>query len=317
MITDTRKVAENTYELSAEAVEGMRVKGIVYADEHLLQQASGEGVLKQVANVATLPGIVKASFAMPDIHLGYGFAVGGVAAFDAENGVISPGGVGFDINCGVRFLKTGLVAADIKDDIEALMHELGRSIPKGIGSKGRVRLEEAELKKAVLEGVPWAVKKGFGTEEDIEYCEEKGSIKGANPDMVSSKAFQRGQGQLGTLGAGNHFLEAQEVVKVFDEDVANAFGLFEGQLALMIHTGSRGFGHQVASDYLRVMGGVPQKYGFSIPDRQLAAAPVQSKEGKDYYAAMACAMNYSWLNRHIIANYVRSSMLFIFIKNAA
>lgn len=317
MITDTKKVAENTYELSAEAVEGMRVKGTVYADEHLLQKASAEGVLKQVANVAMLPGIVKASFAMPDIHLGYGFAVGGVAAFDVESGVISPGGVGFDINCGVRFLKTGLVAADIKDDIEMLMHELGRSIPKGIGSKGKVRLEEAELKEAVSVGVPWAVKKGFGDEEDIEYCEEKGSIKGANPDMVSSKAFQRGQGQLGTLGAGNHFLEAQEVVKVFDEDVANVFGLFEGQLALMIHTGSRGFGHQVASDYLRVMGGVPQKYGFSIPDRQLAAAPVQSKEGKDYYAAMACAMNYAWLNRHIIAHYVRTSMEFIFKKSAA
>lgn len=311
-----KKIADHAYRLEKGAVEGMRVDGIVYADDFLAEKASKEGVLKQVANVATLPGIVKASFAMPDIHLGYGFAVGGVAAFDVNDGVISPGGVGFDINCGVRLLKTNLKAANVSDKIPALMHELSRSVPRGVGRKGKVRLTESELKKAVVEGVSWGVKNGFGGNEDRRHCEEEGSIHGADPEKVSTKAYQRGLGQLGTLGAGNHFLEMQEVVKIHAEDVAQAFGLFEGQLVAMIHCGSRGFGHQIASDYLRIMEGAPKKYGFALPDRQLAAAPVSSKEGQDYYAAMACAMNYAWLNRQIIAHYTRKSMEFIFQKSA-
>ena len=314
---ETKKIADYTYELPVGAVEGMRVPGIIYADEPLIKKAQEESVLKQVANVATLPGIVKASFAMPDIHLGYGFAVGGVAAFDAKDGVISPGGVGFDINCGVRLLKTNIEAASVKEQIPDLMHELSRSIPKGVGGKGRLRLSESELAKAVVGGVPWAVRKGYGSAEDIEHCEEEGTLKGANPDKVSSRAYQRGAGQLGTLGAGNHFLEVQEVVKIFNEAAASAFGLFEGQLVVMIHTGSRGFGHQIASDYLKAMGPMPAKYGFDLPDRQLASAPVDSVEGRSYYAAMVCAMNYAWLNRHIITHFTRLSFEYIFRKSTS
>ena len=313
----TRKIADYTYELPIGAVEGMRAPGIIYADEPLIKKAQDEGVLQQVANVATLPGIVKASFAMPDIHLGYGFAVGGVAAFDAKDGVISPGGVGFDINCGVRLLKTSLEAAAVKEQIPALMHELSRSIPKGVGGKGRLRLSEGELAEAVVGGVPWAVKNGYGEAADIEFCEEEGHFHGANPDKVSSRAYERGANQLGTLGAGNHFVEVQEVTRTFNQEAARTFGLFKGQLVVMIHTGSRGFGHQVASDYLKTMGTVPTKYGFELPDRQLAAAPVTSPEGKAYYAAMACAMNYAWLNRHIITHFTRLSFEYIFRKSAS
>jgi len=311
----TKKIGDYTYELAQGAAEGMRVPGIIYADEPLIKKAQDEGVLTQVANVATLPGIVKASFAMPDIHLGYGFAVGGVAAFDAKDGVISPGGVGFDINCGVRLLKTNLEAASVKEKIPALMHELSRSIPKGVGGKGRLRLSESELAEAVVNGVSWAVKKGYGGADDIEHCEEEGTLEGANPEKVSNRAFQRGANQLGTLGAGNHFVEVQEVDRIFNDAAAEAFGLFEGQLVVMIHSGSRGFGHQVASDYLKSMGQVPAKYGFDLPDRQLAAAPVASPEGKAYYAAMVCAMNYAWLNRHIITHFTRLSFEYVFRKS--
>lgn len=317
LIMETKKITDFTYELPKEALAGMQVPGIIYADDSLIEKAQKEDVLKQVANVATLPGIVKASFAMPDIHLGYGFAVGGVAAFDAKDGVISPGGVGFDINCGVRVLKTNLVFSEIKEKIPALMHELSRNIPKGIGGKGKIRLNEGELREAVSIGVPWAVKKGYGSREDIVYCEEEGALGGANPDKVSSRAFQRGTPQLGTLGAGNHFLEIQEVAEIYDQKVAEAFGLFTGQMVVMIHTGSRGFGHQVASDYLRTMGGAPAKYGFSLLDRQLASAPIESPEGQDYYKAMACAMNYAWLNRHMVTHFTRQSLEFIFEKSAA
>lgn len=314
---ETKKITDFTYELSKDAVAGMRVPGIIYADDPLITKAQQESVLKQVANVATLPGIVKASYAMPDIHLGYGFAVGGVAAFDVEGGVISPGGVGFDINCGVRLLKTNFKFADVKDKVPALMHELSRNVPKGVGGKGKLRFSEGELRKAVSRGVPWAVKKGYGSTEDIEFCEEEGTLEGANPDKVSTRAYQRGGPQLGTLGAGNHFLEVQEVLGIYNEQAAQAFGLFTGQLVVMIHTGSRGLGHQVASDYLRTMGQAPSKYGFALPDRQLASAPIDSPEGRDYYEAMACAMNYAWLNRHIVAHYTRQSFEFIFQKSAA
>lgn len=317
MTFETKRIADYTYELPIGAVEGMRAPGVIYADEPLLQKAQQESVLKQVANVATLPGIVKASFAMPDIHLGYGFAVGGVAAFDAKEGVISPGGVGFDINCGVRLVKTNLREEDVREKLQDLMHELSRNIPKGVGGKGKLRLSEAELKEAVNQGIQWALKSGYASNQDLELCEEEGALTDADPQKVSTRALQRGAAQLGSLGAGNHFIEVQVVDEIHNKDAADIFGLFRGQIVIMIHTGSRGFGHQIASDYLKIMGPVPQKYGFSLSDRQLASAPIESEEGRDYYQAMACAMNYAWLNRQIITYFTRQSFEFIFGKSAS
>lgn len=285
---------------------GMRVPGIIYADEKLLKDIRQDKAMEQVANVAFLPGIVGASLAMPDIHWGYGFPIGGVAATDPENGgVVSPGGVGFDINCGVRMLKTGLQYADIKDKIPDLVTALFSDIPSGVGSKGDIRVSAREEKEILIKGARWAVENGYGTKEDLECTEENGAIQGTDPDAVSARAYERGKAQSGTLGSGNHFLEIQVIDQLYDRDICDSLGLDLGQITLMIHSGSRGLGYQVCDDYVKSMMHCLVKYNINVPDRQLACAPVDSPEGRDYLAAMRCAANYAWANRQCLMHLTR------------
>jgi tRNA-splicing ligase RtcB (3'-phosphate/5'-hydroxy nucleic acid ligase) len=285
---------------------GMTVPGIVYADDDMMDEMRGDPALLQVANVATLPGIQRASFAMPDFHYGYGFPIGGVAAVDPEEGVISPGGVGYDINCGVRLIRTDLVAADVRDRVEKLINAIYASVPAGAGQKGRLPVKARELEEVLVNGAGWAVKKGYGRPEDLAVLEEEGAMDGADPGALSARAIERGMPQLGTLGSGNHFLEIQEVEEVFDERAARVFGI-EGpeQITVMIHTGSRGLGHQTCDDALEVMQDATRKYGIRLVDRQLACAPVNSPEGQEYFAGMACAANFAWANRQCITHWVR------------
>ncbi|MCK9603854.1 MAG: RtcB family protein [Candidatus Omnitrophica bacterium] len=292
---------------------GMRVPGIIYADEKLLKDIRQDKAAEQVANVAFLPGIVNASLAMPDIHWGYGFPIGGVAATDPENGgVISPGGVGFDINCGVRLLKTNFQYEDIKDKIRDLVYALFNDVPSGVGSKGDIRVSAKEEKEILLKGSKWAVEKGYGTQDDLECTEENGAITGADPAAVSDRAYERGKAQSGTLGSGNHFLEIQVIDQLYDRDLCDEFGLDLGQITIMIHSGSRGFGYQVCDDYTRSMMHCLQKYNINVPDRQLASAPVNSPEGKAYLGAMKCAANYAWANRQCLMHLTRQSFERIF-----
>ncbi|MBU4346422.1 MAG: RtcB family protein [Candidatus Omnitrophica bacterium] len=280
---------------------GMRVPGIIYANEKLLKDVRHDKAMEQVANVAFLPGIVNASLAMPDIHWGYGFSIGGVAATDIENGgVISPGGVGFDINCGVRLLKTNFQYDEIKDKIKDLVYVLFSDIPAGVGSKGDIRVSAREEREILLKGAKWAVDKGYGTEEDLECTEEYGAIQGADPNTVSDRAYERGKAQSGTLGSGNHFLEIQVIDQLYERDSCDEFGLTLGQITIMIHSGSRGFGYQVCDDYTKSMIRCLEKYHINVPDRQLACAPVNSQEGKAYLGAMKCAANYAWANRQCL-----------------
>lgn len=286
----------------------MKVPGLVYVDEKMLNQVRKDDSLEQVANVATLPGIVGRSLAMPDIHWGYGFPIGGVAATDAEEGVISPGGVGFDINCGVRLVRTSLKIEDLSNDvIKKLVDTLFENVPSGLGSKGKVRVTVSELNEVLERGAKWAVEKGYGWSEDLEVLEEKGCMENADSTLVSDKAKQRGLSQIGSLGAGNHFLEIQRVVEIYDEKAAKVFGLEKDQITVMIHTGSRGCGHQICSDYLRVLENAVKKYNIWLPDKQLACAPVNSKEGISYFNAMASAANFAWCNRQMIVHWVRES----------
>jgi tRNA-splicing ligase RtcB len=296
----------------------MRVPGLIYASEEMLESIREEQTPEQVANVAFLPGVVKFSFAMPDIHWGYGFPIGGVAAMDIKNGVLSPGGVGYDINCGVRLLRTNLSEAEVRPKISQLIDELFKNIPSGLGSEGKIRVSKKEMNELMVEGARWAVKHGFGLEEDLEVTEEGGCMEGAAPDKISERAIKRGMPQAGTLGSGNHFLEVQIVKETFDPNIASVMGIKEiGQILVLIHTGSRGFGHQVCTDHLRVMEEtVSSKYGIELPDRQLACAPIESKEGKDYFAAMACAANYAWVNRQCITHWARESFSKVFGKNS-
>jgi tRNA-splicing ligase RtcB len=285
---------------------GMRVDGIIYADEKLLKDIRHDKAAEQVANVAFLPGIVKASLAMPDIHWGYGFPIGGVAATDPEEGgVISPGGVGFDINCGVRLVKTDLQYEDIKDKIKDLVYRLFSDVPAGVGSKGDIRVGAKEEREILAKGARWAVEKGYGIEEDLECSEEYGAIQGADPDTVSDRAYERGKAQSGTLGSGNHFLEIQAIDQLYDRDLCDYFGLNLGQITIMIHSGSRGLGYQICDEYTRSMIHCLQKYNINVPDRQLACAPVNSPEGKQYLAAMKCAANYAWANRQCLMHLTR------------
>ncbi len=285
----------------------MRGPGVVFCSPCMEQSLFSDGALEQVANVATLPGIVRASFAMPDIHWGYGFPIGGVAAFDEQEGIISPGGVGYDINCGVRLIKTDFLAKDIQKFIPQVVARLFENIPSGVGSEGRLRMQNAEVSDVLFEGAAWAVRKGYGLQDDLEHTEDSGQMAGAKPDAVSREASKRGAPQLGTLGAGNHFLEVQEVVEVYDEETAKAFGLFKGQLTVMVHTGSRGLGHQVATDYIDVMQNAARMYGIILPDPQLACAPFNSPEGQRYFGAMVASANYAWANRQVITHWVRES----------
>jgi len=292
---------------------GMRVPGLIYADEKLLKDIYRDKALEQVANVAFLPGIVNASLAMPDIHWGYGFCIGGVAATDIEEGgVISPGGVGFDINCGVRLLKTNLRYEDIKDKVKDLVYALFSDIPSGVGSKGDIRVSAKEEREILVKGAKWAVEKGYGTQEDLECTEEYGAIAGADPAAVSDRAYERGKAQSGTLGSGNHFLEIQVIDQLYGRDLCDEFGLDLGQITIMIHSGSRGLGYQVCDDYTKSMIHCLQKYNINVPDRQLACAPVNSEEGRAYLGAMKCAANYAWANRQCLMHLTRKTFERIF-----
>ncbi|EMR73431.1 hypothetical protein MBGDN05_00589, partial [Thermoplasmatales archaeon SCGC AB-539-N05] len=287
----------------------MLTSAVIYANKHMIPSIRADNAAEQVANMTVLPGIVGKAMAMPDIHWGYGFPIGGVAATDAENGVISPGGVGFDINCGVRLIRTNLHANDLDaKKIRDIVDEMFKNVPSGLGSKAKVRLSRKELEDVLKLGAQWAVENRYGWENDVEFLEENGCLKHADVVNVSEKAKQRGAPQLGSLGAGNHFLEIQKVAKIYDSEAAKIFGVKnEGQIMVMIHTGSRGFGHQVCTDHLQVLEQAVKKYNIWLPDRQLACAPVNSKEGQDYLKAMACAANFAWCNRQMIVHWIRES----------
>lgn len=301
------KVDEYRWNLPKCFDKRMRVDGMIYSTEKLLKLVRLDKTPQQVANVAMLPGIIGKSMAMPDIHWGYGFPIGGVAAIDTDDpeGVVSPGGVGYDINCGVRLIRSDIAAADLRPHLKKLAYALFNEIPCGIGTKGKLRLTAAELKNVLQDGSGWAVKSGYGWDSDIEHTEAGGCLPGADPSLLSPRALERGRPQLGTLGAGNHFIEIGEVVDVFDDDIADAFGLFVGQATLMLHSGSRGLGYQVCDDYIKVMKSAMGKYNISLPDIQLAGAPISSDEGREYLGAMACAANYAWANRQIMMHWAR------------
>jgi tRNA-splicing ligase RtcB len=293
------------WRIPPDASRGMRVPGLVVADERLMESIRSDASLEQVANGATLPGIVKAALAMPDIHQGYGLPVGGVVATDARHGVISPGAIGFDINCGVRLLRTSLRADDVASRMEPLVDALYQAIPTGVGSRGSLTLEPDALDGVLARGAAWAVAEGYGAAADLVRIESEGCLTGAVPPAVSTRARERGRRQLGSLGSGNHFLEVQTVDEVYDERAAAELALGAGQVTVMIHTGSRGLGHQVCTDYLDVTGKALRRYGIAVPDRQLACAPIDSEEARDYLGAMRAAANFAFANRQVLAHWTR------------
>ena len=302
------RMDECRWRLPRDEARGMLTDGIVYADEELFKDLRSDPALWQIANVACLPGIVGPAMAMPDCHYGYGFPIGGVAATDMEDGVISPGGVGYDINCGVRLVRTDLVREQVEPFVRELTNQIFRDVPSGTGTKGAIPLSERELDAVLVEGASWVVKRGYGRPEDLEATEERGQMAGADAAALSDRARQRGQPQLATLGSGNHFLEIQVVDEVLDAQAASAMGIDgSGQIAVMIHCGSRGLGHQVCDDAIEVMQKAVGDYGISLPDRQLACVPVGSPEGEQYFAAMAGAANYAWANRQAITHFVREA----------
>lgn len=287
----------------------MRVPGRIYADERLVAALANDQSLEQVRNVACLPGIVRYSMAMPDIHYGYGFPIGGVAAFRMDSGVVSPGGVGYDINCGVRLMATDLTRSDLEGKIKTVVDQLFRDVPAGVGSSGAIeKLSKAEVNRILVRGARWAVEQGYGKAEDLERTEAGGCLPGADPSRISARAYERGLDQVGTLGSGNHFLEIQVVDEVFDSEAASVFGLELGRITIMVHCGSRGFGYQVCDDYLEIMEAAARKYEIDLPDRQLACAPLRSPEGEAYLSAMACAANYAWANRQMLMHLVERAM---------
>ena len=307
-----KKIGENQYQIDADPNLGMNVPVKIYADEPLLQKMLSDRTIMQARNVASIPGIVSHSVVLPDGHEGYGFPVGGVAAMDAEEGMISPGGVGYDINCGVRLLRSNLTEQTVRSKLKDLVNDLFSSIPSGVGSKGAVRLTNSELDEVLVNGVNWAIDHGYGSPNDSDVCEENGKIPGADPNKVSDKARKRGAPQLGSLGSGNHFLEIQKVAEIHDEEAANRMGIKEGTITVLIHCGSRGFGHQVCSDYLRVAEQAMEKYNISLPDRELACVPNNSEEGDSYRKAMFAALNFAWSNRQMITHWTRKSFERIF-----
>ena len=295
----------------------MRVPGMVYADDELIGQILDDNALHQVANVATLPGIVGHSLAMPDIHWGYGFPVGGVAATHADYGVVSPGGIGFDINCGVRMLATDLLKEQVRGRVDKLADELYNNLPSGVGEAGMRQLTASEMRAVMERGAGWAIEEGFGFVDDLEVTEEHGCLAGADPDNVSHTAVQRGLKQLGSLGSGNHFCEVQVVDHIYDAEAATAMGIGQtGQIVVTIHCGSRGFGHQIAEDYVRLAESKQQDYGFHLVDRQLACLPLQSNAGKAYLSAMACGANFAWANRQLLMYGVRQAFASVFGRKA-
>ncbi|MFY9588774.1 MAG: RtcB family protein, partial [Actinomycetota bacterium] len=302
----TRSVGPFEWEVPVGEVDGMRVPGRVFADEELLAKARDDRALEQVANVATLPGVVRASYAMPDIHWGYGFPVGGVAATDVDaGGVVSPGGVGFDICCGVRLLRSDLTIEDVREPLVELTKKLGERIPRGVGTKAILRLDRSELAGVLRDGAAAVLQRGLGWPSDLERCEDHGRLEGADPAVVSDRAYDRGAPQCGSLGAGNHFLEIQVVDQIFDAAAAEAFELFDGGVCVMLHTGSRGLGHQVCTDELKIFDKLMRRSGIEVPDRQLACGPVGSPEAERYFGAMAAAANFARANRHALAHGIR------------
>lgn len=317
-----KKVREAVWEMPKEeftaygAKYKMHVPARIIASEKLLRGIES-GALEQLRNTATLPGIQKFAIGQSDMHWGYGFPIGGVAAFDEkEGGVVSPGGIGFDINCGVRLIKTNMKAEQARPKIRQLIDTIFGLVPAGVGEKGKIRLNRSQLEELLSHGARWAVENGYGWKKDLERIEENGEMKEANPAKVSSKAMERGMPQSGTLGSGNHFLEIQKVEKIFDEKIAKVFGLEQGQLVVMLHSGSRGCGHQIATDYIDVMLRAMNKYGIKVPDRQLACAPINSGEGQDYLQAMYCGVNYAFANRQAMTHWIREGFEKVFGQKA-
>ncbi|WP_323735499.1 RtcB family protein [Methanosphaera sp. ISO3-F5] len=312
---DLEKIRDGVYEIPSSARKDMRVPARIYLDDESAKTIE-DSAINQVANVACLEGIQKRSIGLPDIHFGYGFSIGGVGAFAENNGVISPGGVGFDINCGVRLIKTNLTEEDVKPHMQELVDELFKKIPSGLGSNGIKHLKESEIDEVLLNGATWAIENEYGWEEDLKFLEENGCMKGADPDAVSTKAKRRGIPQLGSLGSGNHFLEIQSVNNIYDEDTAKNYGLEKDQVVILIHTGSRGCGYQICADNLREMDKTAKRLKMNLPDRQLACAPIDSDEAQKYLHAMAAGANYAWTNRQMIQHWTRETFENIFKKDA-
>ena len=306
------KLSEFVFKINVDDSKKMNVPVTIYADDNLILKMSEDRTLDQAVNVSTLPGVRKHVVVLPDGHEGYGFPVGGVAATDMEEGVISPGGVGYDINCGVRLLRSNLNVNQVKPHLKNLINELFNSIPSGVGSEGAIKLTRSELDELLIEGVDWAIEHGYGYKQDSEVCEEKGRMTGADPESVSDTARKRGAPQLGSLGSGNHFLEIQQIQEIFDENAAKVMGLEKGQITVLIHCGSRGFGHQVCSDYLRYSEKSLKKYNIELIDRELACVPNNSIEGENYRKAMYSALNFAWSNRQIITHFTRKTFEKIF-----
>ena len=307
------KISDVEYRIDSNTKQGMNVPCTIYADESLLKKMQTDRTIYQAINVTHLPGLYKHVIVLPDGHEGYGFPIGGVAASDAETGVVSPGGVGYDINCGVRLIRTSLHAQDVKSRLKDLLKLLYVSVPSGLGSKSKLRLNTGELNKVLSEGVNWAIANGYGQTKDAEFCEENGSMKNADPSQVSNIAKKRGSPQLGSLGSGNHFIEIQYVDKIFDKEAASIYGISEEkQIMVLVHTGSRGLGHQICSDYLKLIESSAHKYNIPLPDRELACAPITSKDAENYIGAMGAALNYAWSNRQMITHWVRKSFERIF-----
>ncbi|MDE1728552.1 MAG: RtcB family protein [Thaumarchaeota archaeon] len=308
-----KKIREMEYRIEADPSKGMKVPVTIYADDKLLQKMLTDRTIQQAVNVSTIPGVLKHVVVLPDGHEGYGFPVGGVAAMDTQEGMISPGGVGYDINCGVRLIKTSLMEKDVRPRLRDLVTELFTSIPSGVGSKGAVKLTSSDLDEVLVKGVQWAVDHGYGSNDDADVCEENGQIKNADPGKISPTARKRGAPQLGSLGSGNHFLEVQRVDQIHDKEAAKKMGIFnEGQITVLIHCGSRGFGHQVCSDYLRVSEQALSKYKINLVDRELACVPNSSEEGESYRKAMFAALNYAWSNRQMITHWTRKAFERVF-----
>jgi len=307
-----KKTGQLTYKIEPDSSQGMRVPVTIYANENLLEKMMLDRTIRQAINVSSIPGIVGSSIVLPDGHEGYGFPVGGVAAMDAEEGMISPGGVGYDINCGVRLLRTSLKENEVRPKLKDLVTDLFNSVPSGVGSKGAIKLNQSQLDEVLVKGVGWAINNGYGNKEDAEVCEENGNIANADPDKVSDRAKKRGAPQLGSLGSGNHFLEIQKVAEIHDEEAAKRMGLEKDQVTILTHCGSRGFGHQVCSDYLRVSEQALKKYDISLPDRELACVPNSSEEGESYRKAMFAALNFAWSNRQMITHWTRKSFERVF-----
>jgi tRNA-splicing ligase RtcB len=304
---DFKQLDRHLFEIPTSFRNDMRVPARFYADEELLKGIITDNSLQQLINTATLPGIVKYALAMPDIHQGYGFPIGGVVATELPDGIISPGGVGYDINCGVRLLATHINLEELRPHLDELTTNLYTNCPSGVGKGGNIKLKTGELDQIMSQGTKWAVKKGYGTETDMERTEENGCLEGADPAKVSQRAKDRGKGQVGTLGAGNHFIELDVVQEVFNETAAQQIGLSKGQIAVQIHCGSRGLGHQVCGDYVKRFQKTIHKYGLNLPDRELVCAPLSSAEGQDYLAAMKAAANYAFVNRQVLTFHIRNS----------